>query len=154
MRYNDNKPVEVNEQTYNWLKKLEETQSWESCFYYISRQGLGFGFTFTDNNNIYRLDYDILADTLPKGTSYREFLLKALINGYKLNEPLYKVVDKNDLPLLTLHGSEVIKSFEITTYERLEEDTKKYYHLTEQQIKDYDERYWAFAVEVSEEDYE
>lgn len=43
---NESKPVRVNRPTYNWLNKLIETQTWENCFYYISRQGLGYGFSF------------------------------------------------------------------------------------------------------------
>lgn len=147
---NESKPVKVNRPTYDWLNKLVETQLWEDCFYYISRQGLGYGFSFEHNDKIYTLDYKTLGYILPNYRTHKEFLLKALINGYTLAEPLYKVVDKNDFPLLTLHNNEAFISFETMPYKHMIESTKKFYHLTEKQIKDYDERYWAFAVKIED----
>lgn len=147
---NESKPMKVNRNTYNWLNKLVETQSWENCFYYISRQGFGNDFSFTYNDNVYRLDYDSLRNSIHRGKTYKGFLLNALINGYTLDEPLYKVVDKKDLPLLRLHNNEVVITLEIVPYEQMLENTKKFYRLTEQQIKDYDERYWAFAVKIED----
>lgn len=147
---NENTPVKVNRPTYNWLNKLIETQTWENCFYYISRKGFGYGFSFEHRGKIYILDYKDIGGVLPKGISWKAFLLNALINGYTLIKPLYKVVDKNDFPLLTLHNNLVFKSFYLTSYEQLQDDTKKFYQLTEEQIKDYDERYWAFAVNIED----
>lgn len=147
---NENKPVRVNRHTYNWLNKLVETQTWENCFYYISRKGLGYGFSFEHKNKIYTLDYKDVGGELFGGISWKAFLLNALIKGYTLAEPLYKVVDKNDSPLLALHNNVVSKSFQITSYEQLQDDTKMFHTLTEEQIKDYDERYWAFAVKIED----
>lgn len=147
---NESKPVMVNRHTYNWLNKLVETQTWESCFYYISRQGLGYGFSFEHKDKIYTLDYKDVGGVLFGGISWRAFLLNALIKGYTLDKPLYKVVDKKGVPLLSLHNNEAVSSFEIVPYEQMLENTKKFYQLTEQQIKDYDERYWAFAVKIED----
>lgn len=147
---NENKPMKVNRPTYNWLNKLVETQLWEDCFYYISRQGLGYCFSFSHGGKEYKLDYKTLGYILTKYSTYKEFLLKALINGYTLAEPLYKVVDKNDLPLLTISNNEAYIAFENIPYEKLPEYNKRFYHLTEEQIKDYDERYWAFAVNIED----
>ncbi|MDY4511816.1 DUF1642 domain-containing protein [Streptococcus hyovaginalis] len=147
---NESKPVRVNRHTYNWLNKLIETQTWENCFYYISRQGLGYGFSFEHKGKIYTLDYKDVGGELFGGISWKSFLLSALINGYRLVEPLYKVVDKNGLPMLTIHNNEAYIAFENIPYEKITENNKKFYQLTEQQIKDYDERYWAFAVKIED----
>lgn len=147
---NENKPVRVNRPTYNWLNKLVETQLWEDCFYYISRQGWGYAFSFQHKDVVYKLGYDKLKEIVPEGESCKKFLLEALIKGYKLNESLYKVVDKNGLPMLTVNNNEAFIAYENIPYERKPENEKKFYHLTEEQIKRYDERYWAFAVKIEE----
>ena len=74
-----------------------------------------------------------------------------LVNGklYEIEkEKLYYVLDKQGKTLLVLIGGEVCISGGYV----LSEGTanKDIYQLTERQIKDYDERFWSFAVEVVE----
>ena len=78
-----------------------------------------------------------------------------LVNGkpYEIEkEKLYYVIDKSRKPILTIHKGKVIASVGVSKVERAEKlstpDFK--YRLTEKQIKDYDERFWPFAVEVAE----
>ena len=84
----------------------------------------------------------------------REMLLiNAIQRGYEVEkEKLYYVIGKSRRPILTIHGGKVTSSVSALEVERAEKllspDFK--YRLTEKQIKDYDERYWSFAEEVSE----
>ena len=78
-----------------------------------------------------------------------ETFAKAWIEGYDVKkEKLYYVLDKQGKTLLVLMGGEV----RISGGYVLSESTanKDIYQLTEKQIKDYDERFWEFAVEVQE----
>ena len=63
-------------------------------------------------------------------------------------EKKYRVKDKNVFMLFKLDGKVVptAEHFIVSTTCNIEND------LTEQEIKDYDERYWAFAVPVEEEE--
>ena len=77
-----------------------------------------------------------------------------LVNGkpYEVEkEKLYWVIDKSKRPILTIHEGKVIASASVSKVERAEKlSTPDYkYRLTEKQIKDYDERFWQFAVEVA-----
>ena len=65
--------------------------------------------------------------------------------GYTVEkEKKYRVKDKNDCFLLIKNlDGEVINAYGKVVYEKSEQ-------LTEQEIKDYDERFWPFAEEVSE----
>ena len=65
-------------------------------------------------------------------------------NGYTVKEKKYEVKDKHGCFLLTKNSEgEVINAYSKVVY-------KNKGQLTEQEIKDYDERYWAFAVPVEE----
>ena len=69
--------------------------------------------------------------------------------GYEAEkERLYYVLDKQSKTLLVLIGGEVRISGGYALSESTA--TKDIYQLTEKQIKDYDERFWEFAVEVAE----
>ncbi|WP_373742921.1 DUF1642 domain-containing protein [Jeotgalibaca porci] len=61
-------------------------------------------------------------------------------------EKLYYVLNKRDETLLVFMRGEVKLSVGYV----LRDGNKEIYQLTEKQIKDYDERYWPFAVEVTE----
>ena len=74
-----------------------------------------------------------------------------LVNGkvYEVEkEQLYYVLNKQGKTLLMLMSGEVCTSGGYALSEST--FTKDIYQLTEKQIKDYDERYWQFAVEVAE----
>jgi len=69
---------------------------------------------------------------------------RAWLDGWKVEEKKYEVKDKNDCFLLTKNSEgEVINAYSKVVY-------KNKGQLTEQEIKDYDERFWAFAVPVEE----
>lgn len=61
-------------------------------------------------------------------------------------EQLYYVLNKHGQTLLVFIGGAVCLSSGYV----LRDGNKDKYQLTEKQIKDYDERYWEFAVEVAE----
>ena len=78
-----------------------------------------------------------------------EDYVMAVRNGYEVKkEKLYYVLDKQGKTLLVLMGGEVRISGGYVLSESTA--TKDIYQLTEKQIKDYDERFLEFAVEVQE----
>ena len=78
-----------------------------------------------------------------------DILARAWLDGYEVEkEKLYYVLDKQGKTLLVLMGGEVRISGGYVLSESTA--TKDIYQLTEKQIKDYDERFWEFAVEVAE----
>ena len=73
-------------------------------------------------------------------------VILAYLDGYTVEEKKYEVKDKNDCFLLTKNSDgEVINAYSKVVY-------KNKGQLTEQEIKDYDERFWIFAVPVEEEE--
>ena len=77
---------------------------------------------------------------------------RAWLNGYTVEEQKYHVIDSHKVYLLAKEEEErnkvetVAKLVEFYGHEHVELN----YQLTEQEIKDYDERYFAFAVKVEE----
>ena len=67
-------------------------------------------------------------------------------------EPKYYVLDKENATLLkkSAVGEEIAKSVGTNIYNAKSWKNEEEYQLTEQEIKDYDERYWPFAVKVEE----
>lgn len=79
--------------------------------------------------------------------NFSEIVAQAWLNGYEVEkEQLYYVLNKQGKTLLLFTGKKVSESGGYV----LRDDNKDKYQLTEKQIKDYDERYWSFAVEVTE----
>lgn len=79
--------------------------------------------------------------------SNEKLLLRAWLDGYEVEEEkLYYVLNKHGQTLLVFIGGVVCLSSGYV----LRDGNKDKYQLTEKQIKDYDERYWEFAVEVTE----
>ena len=79
--------------------------------------------------------------------NFSETVAQAWLYGYEVEEEkLYYVLDKQGKTLLALIGGEVHISGGYVLSEGTA--TKDVYQLTEKQIKDYDERFWSFAVEV------
>lgn len=108
--------------------------------------------------------YD-LADTLDEGLNdspkevskwlcnrkNQDTFARAWLDGYEVEkEPLYWVRDKNGYSLLYRDDSEVTKS--CSTSVEYQKKTRGTYTFTEKEIKDYDERFWAFAEPVEEDD--
>ena len=78
-----------------------------------------------------------------------EDYVMAVRNGYEVEkDKLHYVLDKQGKTLLVLMGGEVRISGGYVLSESAA--TRDIYELTENQIKDYDERFWPFAVEVAE----
>ena len=75
-----------------------------------------------------------------------------LVNGkpYEVEEEQkYYTLDSEDIPLLERWGNQIRRTItELSIYEKCRDNSR--FELTEQEIKDYDERYWPFAVEVAE----
>lgn len=79
--------------------------------------------------------------------NFSEIVAQAWLNGYKVKkEKLYYVLNKHGETLLGFMSGEV----KLSGGYKLHDDNKDRYQLTEKQIKDYDERFWSFAVEVGE----
>ena len=102
-----------------------------------------FGNSDVDDDDVNKWLYN----NLNEKNRRREYLLiDAIRYGYEVEkEKLYHVRDNNDTLLCKVEGKvmTVAKAWYIG-YEQ------EFYHLTEKEIKDYDERYWAFAEEVTE----
>ena len=74
---------------------------------------------------------------------------------YRIEEPAkYYVLDKYGVAMLKKNdmniGGGVCKSSDANIHAVGHRHDKEKYQLTEQEIKDYDERYWAFAEPVEE----
>lgn len=81
----------------------------------------------------------------------QEIFARAWIEGYEVEkEPLYWVRNRRGRAMLgkkddgTIYGASYVTITSQLAY-------PKSYTFTEKEIKDYDERYWAFAVPVEEE---
>ena len=82
--------------------------------------------------------------------NFSEIVAQAWLEGYEVEkEQLYYVLNKQGKTLLMLMSGEVCTSGGYALSEST--FTKDIYQLTEKQIKDYDERYWQFAVEESDD---
>lgn len=82
-----------------------------------------------------------------------ELFARAWLDGYEVEkEKKYYVLDKKDATLLKKRatGERVSKSAGANIYNVKSWECEEEYQLTEQEIKNYDERYWAFAEEVTE----
>lgn len=78
---------------------------------------------------------------------------RAWLDGYEVDkEKVYYVLDKEGVALLkkSVTGEGVDKSIGVNINNAKSWKDEKKYQLTEQEIKDYDKRYWIFAKEVTE----
>lgn len=79
-----------------------------------------------------------------------ELYARAWLDGYYVEEPLYWVRDKYGCAMLykTPKGN-ITSTYYDVNYEQ-QNSKKERYTFTEKEIKDYDKRYWTFAVPVEE----
>ena len=79
-----------------------------------------------------------------------ETMLKALTNGYTIEKEQQYIVSIMDLGIdrIILMKNKLGYSFELES----ENDGYWEVHFTEQQIKEYDKRYWPFATLIEEEE--
>ena len=87
--------------------------------------------------------------------SNEKLLLRAWLDGYEVEEKLYYVklpnTNSESEYLYLAQGNSTGKRWFNSRLERLECEADVCKHqFTEKEIKDYDERYWQFAVEVTE----
>ena len=90
-------------------------------------------------------------DWVLKTSENKDTFARAWLDGYTVEEQKYRVVDRHEVHLLAKEEGHnkvetVAKLVEFYGHEHVELN----YQLTEQEIKDYDERYFAFAVKVEE----
>lgn len=120
-----------------WIEEVKPDNSLRLAFAYIAQQK-------RDNYD------DELAFWVEEGNS--ETFARAWLFGFTVEEEQrYRVVDRHEVHLLAKEEGHnkvetVAELVEIYGPEYVELD----YNLTEQEIKDYDERYWPFAVKVEE----
>ena len=82
-----------------------------------------------------------------------EAFVNMFLHGYTVEkERKYYVLDKENATLLkkSAVGEGIAKSVGTNIYNAKSWKNEEEYQLTEQEIKDYDERYWPFAVKVEE----
>ena len=81
-----------------------------------------------------------------------EIYARAWLDGFTIaseDEQKYYVLDSEDIPLLERANNQTYKTTTTLSIHEDGRDNSKF-ELTEQEIKDYDERYFAFAVKVEE----
>ena len=95
--------------------------------------------------NVYEWTWGI-GDSL-ENNKYKD-LLDAITDGYEVEEEtLYYILDSDDIPLLERVDNQIQKTMtRASIHERVSNNSR--FKLTEQEIKDYDKRFWAFAAEV------
>ena len=81
-----------------------------------------------------------------------ETFARAWLDGYEVKEePLYYVMNNHNRVMLgRMMDGKTITEADPFKLEDMYEGEKKSHRLTEQEIKDYDERYWAFRKPVEE----
>ena len=83
--------------------------------------------------------------------NFSEIVAQAWLYGYKVEEkPKYYIIDKNDEVLWYRDNKGIPKLSGSTLRSVLKSNSKDRYQFTEKEIKDHDERFWPFAVEVAE----
>src|SRR5699024_4713441 len=88
-------------------------------------------------------------------TDNKKELIEVILGtrGYEIEEPpKYYVLDKYGVAILKKSamsaGGGVGKSAGVNIYAAIHRQDEEKYQLTEKEIKDYDERYWAFTEPV------
>lgn len=81
-----------------------------------------------------------------------DVLARAWLDGYEVEkEKLYYVLNgQGYFMLLVSRSVGAMQAGNVTFEDAKDRGVLSFYQLTEKQIKDYDERYWQFAVEVTE----
>ena len=126
------KPVVVPDFVAEWIESpdrdLDDMYIWESPQYV-------YDWTFGKGDSL-------------ENSRYKD-LLDAIDNGYEVEEEQkYYVLTSSNKILLIKDDGEVRETYQ--AYSWIKKRDKEHYQLTEQEIKDYDERYMAFAVKVED----
>lgn len=114
----------------DWIEYCEKEKFWNLHDAYINMSERLQNWRFKGNNS--------------------EIFARAWLDGYEIEkEPLYWVRNAQGLSLLKKMLGDVI-CCSGGYNEEFQAENKGMYTFTEKEIKDYDERYWAFAVSVEE----
>ena len=88
-------------------------------------------------------------------TQNKKELIEVIIGsrGYRIEkEPKYYTLDYEDIPLLERVGNQIQRTTtELSIHEKGRDNSR--FKLTEQEIKNYDERFWAFAERIEQADF-
>lgn len=117
------------------------------------------GTYFSTIDALYHYYWDTLPDILVFDfiSQNKKELIEVILGsrGYRIEKPpKYYVLDKYGVAMLKKNamstGGGVCKSADANIHAVGHRHDKEKYQLTEQEIKDYDERFWAFAESVEE----
>lgn len=117
----------------DWIEKSKETTTLYGAMSGCPRE-LDYWFIDGDNSN-------------------QEVFARAWLDGYTVKEePKYYVMNNENELLLSKNNMGNVITYS-QDYEQVKEILSDlgHYQLTEQEIKDYDKRYWAFAERVEEQ---
>jgi len=121
----------------DWISEVKPDNSLRVAFEYIAQRKI-------DNYD------DELAFWVEEGNS--ETFARAWLDGFTVEEEQKYYVMNNDnrMMLVRMMDGKTITEADPFPFGELYDGEKKSHRLTEQEIKDYDERYFAFAVRVEE----
>ena len=134
----------------DWAKQVLEKRDKFYAISLITRAGWGYGVDYELGESENPSTTRELLDWLVEDSLYlnKEKAINALLYGYEVEkEPLYSVIIAGDYLVKEISCSNEVKLVS-TAY--LPQYLAHHYQLTEKQIKEIDERYWAFAVPVEE----
>lgn len=141
--------VQVTKNEYDYLETFGGMKN--KAIFYISRYGWSFDLK-DGRDRLYNGKGKYWSEILGNGNfdNIRDKLIRAALDGYELEEPCYWVRDKGGYAMLY----KTPKGYITSTYYKINHEQqlskKERYTFTEKEIKEYDERYWAFAVLVEE----
>ena len=124
---------------------------------WLQSRGIGESLTyFSTIDSLYHYWEGVISS--PTGsfiTDNKKELIEVILGtrGYEIEEPpKYYVLDKYGVAILKKNamsaGGGVGKSAGVNIYAAVHRQDEEKYQLTEKEIKDYDERYWAFAEPI------
>ena len=134
----------------DWAKQVLEKHNKFYAISLITRAGWGYGVDYELGESENPSTTRELLDWLVEDSLYlnKEKAINALLYGYEVEkEPLYSVIIAGEYLVKEISCSNEVKLVS-TAY--LPQYLAHHYQLTEKQIKEIDERYWAFAVPVEE----
>lgn len=96
------------------------------------------------------IDDWLFPDNYREKVNREDLLLRAWLDGYTIEkEKIYHVLDQNRKVMIRKYRGVVERVNATMSPSDYPHWQKEKLELTEQEIKDYDERYWAFAEEVT-----
>ena len=105
-------------------------------------------------NIFFTIGYDLYDNSIHRSVGdwiikNEEKFVRAWFGAYEVEEQKFYVLDSEDIPLLERANNQTCKTTTgLSIYEDGRERSR--FELTEQEIKNYDERFWSFAEPVEE----